>query len=66
MGRRMLILSAIAALLPYAARAEAIVVRIGYLRWAARWPTISLRDKPAKDDGLAGAALATNDDNRGR
>ena len=38
-------------------------VEVGYLRWTERRPTISLLDKPAEDDGLAGARLATSDNN---
>ena len=45
------------------ARAEMPSVAIGYLRWAERRPTISLLDKQAADDGLAGARLAIADNN---
>ena len=45
------------------ARAEDPTVSIGYIRSAERRPTISLLDKPAADDGLAGAKLALNDNN---
>lgn len=45
------------------ARAEANLVRIGYIRSAEHRPTISLIDKPPADDGLAGARLAVSDDN---
>lgn len=45
------------------ARADGPAVRVGYLRWNQRRPTISLLDKPAADDGLAGAKLAIDDDN---
>src|ERR1700729_1075714 len=38
-------------------------VGVGYLRWTERRPTVSLLDKPAADDGLAGAQLAINDNN---
>lgn len=38
-------------------------IRIGYLRWVQPHPTISLLDKPAPDDGLAGAKLALADNN---
>jgi ABC transporter substrate binding protein (PQQ-dependent alcohol dehydrogenase system) len=48
---------------PFAARADAAAVGVGYLRWAERRPTISLLDKQAADDGLAGARLATSDNN---
>ena len=45
------------------ARAERRPVGVGYLRWTERRPTISLLDKPAADDGLAGAQLAISDNN---
>ena len=45
------------------ARADGASVEVGYLRWTERRPTISLLDKPAADDGLAGARLATSDNN---
>jgi ABC transporter substrate binding protein (PQQ-dependent alcohol dehydrogenase system) len=38
-------------------------VKIGYLRWTDRQPVISLIEKPAPDNGLAGAKLALADDN---
>ena len=42
-------------------------VQVGYLRWTEPHPTISLLDKPARDNGLAGAALAMDDnDTTGR
>lgn len=44
-------------------RAQATSVRIGYIRSPERRPTISLLDKPAADDGLAGARLAIADNN---
>jgi ABC transporter substrate binding protein (PQQ-dependent alcohol dehydrogenase system) len=48
---------------PLEARADAAAVGVGYLRWTERRPTISLLDKQAADDGLAGARLATSDNN---
>ena len=45
------------------ARAGEAALRIGYLRWPYRQPTISLLDKPAPDEGLAGARLAIADNN---
>jgi len=48
---------------PFEARADAAAVGMGYLRWTERRPTISLLDKQAADDGLAGARLATSDNN---
>jgi ABC transporter substrate binding protein (PQQ-dependent alcohol dehydrogenase system) len=43
--------------------AEGAAVGIGYLRWTERKPSISLLDKQAVDDGLAGARLAVIDNN---
>ncbi|HEX5326118.1 MAG TPA: ABC transporter substrate-binding protein [Acetobacteraceae bacterium] len=39
------------------------VIRVGYIRWMQRRPTISLLDKQAPNDGLAGAELAMADNN---
>lgn len=36
-------------------------IRIGYLRWMERHPTISLLDAPAPNNGLAGAQLGLDD-----
>ncbi len=44
-------------------RADAGVVSIGYIRWQEPRPTISLLDRPAPDNGLAGAKLAISDNN---
>ena len=44
-------------------RSDGATVAVGYLRWTDRRPTISLLDKPAADDGLAGARLAIDDNN---
>lgn len=46
-----------------AARADAATVAIGYIRWMERTPTISLLDRPAKDDGIAGARMGLEDNN---
>jgi ABC transporter substrate binding protein (PQQ-dependent alcohol dehydrogenase system) len=65
-GRRALIATAVGASLvaaPRASRADAPTVKLGYLRSTARRPTISLLDKQAPDDGLAGAKLAIADNN---
>ena len=62
LGRRTLITNATGAAL-VAAAPEIPSVGIGYLRWTEPRPTISLLDKPAVDDGLAGARLAINDNN---
>lgn len=45
------------------ARAGATLIRIGYVRSTERRPTISVLDKPAPNDGLAGATLAIDDNN---
>ena len=66
MGRRGLLMTAAGAALVLTARAphaELATVRVGYLRWTERRPTISLLDKPPPDDGLAGARLAISDNN---
>jgi ABC transporter substrate binding protein (PQQ-dependent alcohol dehydrogenase system) len=65
-GRRMLVMQSLFALLAMqskSARADAAMVRVGYLRWTARRPVISLLDKPAPDNGFAGANLAMSDNN---
>jgi ABC transporter substrate binding protein (PQQ-dependent alcohol dehydrogenase system) len=54
---------AVAASIIPEARADDASVRVGYLHWADRRPTISLLDKPAADEGLAGARLAISDNN---
>lgn len=45
------------------ARADAAAIRVGYIRWMERRPTISFLDLQAPDDGLAGAKLAMDDNN---
>jgi ABC transporter substrate binding protein (PQQ-dependent alcohol dehydrogenase system) len=65
-SRRTLVVRGFAAALALSAsnaRAEAAIIRVGYLRWTARRPMISLLDKPAQDNGLAGASLAMSDNN---
>jgi len=65
-GRRVLFVTTAAAALagrPRAARSVATSVEVGYLRWLDPRPTISLLDKPASDNGLAGAKLAMSDNN---
>lgn len=67
-GRRAILFAALAlaggaAATGRRARAEAAPLRIGYLRSSARRLTISLRDAPARDNGLAGAQLALEDSN---
>jgi ABC transporter substrate binding protein (PQQ-dependent alcohol dehydrogenase system) len=61
--RRALITSAVLATTISGSRADGPSVGVGYIRWAERRPTISLLEKPAADDGLAGAQLATADNN---
>jgi ABC transporter substrate binding protein (PQQ-dependent alcohol dehydrogenase system) len=66
LSRRALITSATGAMLATTIRRSRAIgpsVGIGYIRWTKRRPTISLLDKPAADDGLAGAQLATADNN---
>jgi ABC transporter substrate binding protein (PQQ-dependent alcohol dehydrogenase system) len=70
-GRRALLAAtACAALAALSRRARAddtAVVQVGYLRWTEPRPTISLLDKAAPDNGLAGAKLAMRDnDTTGR
>jgi ABC transporter substrate binding protein (PQQ-dependent alcohol dehydrogenase system) len=66
LGRRALITKAagttLAATVPEA-HADTASVKMGYLRWTERHPTISLLDKPAPDDGVAGARLGISDNN---
>jgi ABC transporter substrate binding protein (PQQ-dependent alcohol dehydrogenase system) len=62
-SRRALIVSAALATASRAARADTATVQIGYVRWLEPRPTISLLDKAAPDNGLAGAKLAINDNN---
>ncbi|MBN9560311.1 MAG: ABC transporter substrate-binding protein [Alphaproteobacteria bacterium] len=65
-GRRALIATAAGASLagtPGRSRADTPAVKLGYIRSTARRPTISLLDKQAPDDGLAGAKLAIADNN---
>ncbi len=65
-GRRALIATAAGASLAVPSRrsrADTPTVKLGYLRSTARRPTISLLDKRAADDGLAGAKLAISDNN---
>jgi ABC transporter substrate binding protein (PQQ-dependent alcohol dehydrogenase system) len=65
-GRRALITATAGAVLATtkrAACADAAPLGIGYIRSAEAQQTISLLDKPPRDDGLAGAKLAINDNN---
>ena len=57
------VLSAIAIVLVAAVTARADEIRIGYLRLPESRGAISLLDVPAQNDGLAGAQLATQDNN---
>jgi ABC transporter substrate binding protein (PQQ-dependent alcohol dehydrogenase system) len=51
------------AAIPIAAAADALKVPIGYLARAERIEAISLVERPAADDGIAGAQLAIQDNN---
>jgi ABC transporter substrate binding protein (PQQ-dependent alcohol dehydrogenase system) len=65
-GRRALIATAVGTALaasPDVARSSSDKVQVGYLRWVEPRQTISLLDKPAPDNGIAGARLAINDNN---
>src|SRR5258708_39968778 len=65
-GRRAALASAVlgACVFPLMpARADDMIVRIGYVRSTTRHPTISPSDARARDDGLAGALLAIDDNN---
>ncbi len=49
---------------PHARAADATAdIRVGYLHWAEPHPTISLLDKPAADNGMAGARIGLADNN---
>ncbi len=64
--RRALIMATTGAVLATTTRAvptDAAAIGIGYIRWAEQQQTISLLDKPPRDDGLAGANLAISDNN---
>ncbi|MBV8344401.1 MAG: ABC transporter substrate-binding protein [Candidatus Eremiobacteraeota bacterium] len=63
LGRRAFIAVAMGTAIARSAKADDAVVGTGYIRWAETRETISLLDKPPPDDGLAGAQLATNDNN---
>lgn len=68
MHRRTLISAAAGAMLAARinethAQSAAPALHIAYLRLIERRPTISLLDKPAPDDGLAGAQLGISDNN---
>lgn len=65
-GKRVLITATAAAMLartPRTSRADTGAVGIGNIRWPLSGLTISLLDKPARDEGLAGAKLAVEDNN---
>jgi ABC transporter substrate binding protein (PQQ-dependent alcohol dehydrogenase system) len=65
-GKRALITGVAVAVLGTTTRAvcaDAATIGIGYIRWAQSRLTISLLDKPPRDDGLAGAKLAISDNN---
>jgi len=63
-GRRAILVGLpMLALAPGLARADTGTIHYGYIRWTERVPTISLLDAPAANDGLAGADIATDDNN---
>jgi ABC transporter substrate binding protein (PQQ-dependent alcohol dehydrogenase system) len=65
-GRRALITATAGTVLAATTRAacaDAATIGIGYIRWTEQEQTISLLDKPPRDDGLAGAKLAVSDNN---
>lgn len=62
-NRRGLIATAVLTAMSRAAQADTTTLKVGYLRWLEPHPTISLLDKPAADNGLAGATLAMLDNN---
>jgi ABC transporter substrate binding protein (PQQ-dependent alcohol dehydrogenase system) len=41
--------------------AASVTVKMGYIRWMERIPTISLLDTPARNNGLAGAEVGLSD-----
>ena len=50
-------------LLPAAARAEPLAIKVGVLRQAHSRETLSIQDIPAEDDALAGALMGAADNN---
>lgn len=67
LGRRAMlgVLAATPAIAPLVqqAHADEATIQVGYIRWMTRHPTISLLDKQAPNDGLAGAQIALDDNN---
>lgn len=67
LGRRAMlgVLAAAPAIPPIVrqAHADEATIQVGYIRWMVRHPTISLLDKQAPNDGLAGAQIALDDNN---
>ena len=61
LARRGVFIGLIAAAVSTGTAQAASVIKVGYIRWIEPRPTISLIDKPAADDGLAGARLAIAD-----
>jgi ABC transporter substrate binding protein (PQQ-dependent alcohol dehydrogenase system) len=57
------IMLGLSALLEGALAAEPAEIGIGYLRYAGTKQTLSLVERPAEDDGVAGARLAIEDNN---
>jgi ABC transporter substrate binding protein (PQQ-dependent alcohol dehydrogenase system) len=68
LGRRALLAglgtaSATAAVTAPADAAASEVVKVGYIRWMEHIPTISLLDRHARNDGIAGANMGMDDNN---
>ena len=62
-SRRVFLSGLLAIAVPAGKAQAATVIQAGYLRWIEPRPNISLIEKPAPDNGLAGAKLAVVDNN---
>ena len=58
-----LVLALLLLVLPAAALAEPLAVKVGVLRQAHSRETLSIQDIPAEDDALAGALMGAADNN---
>ncbi len=58
-----MLLALLLLLLPAAALAEPLAVKVGVLRQAHSRETLSIQDIPAEDDALAGALMGAADNN---
>jgi ABC transporter substrate binding protein (PQQ-dependent alcohol dehydrogenase system) len=63
LGRRGVLIASASLVTARAAHAATGVIRVGYIRWLERRPTISFLDQKSPDDGVAGVKLAIDDDN---